>query len=289
MEIFIDGQPVGFNLENEKSLDDVLKAVSGWIGTQKSRIVAFSVNGEPAHPGTGGPRAAISVEDIKTLHINTRADLLRTAEDLGIIVEYISLLESAVEKEDIPALRQILAEYPYIRGSIAYHAEDLLHPVSGIAIRLDTLAGRILGLEQDSSIPEKNSSLEYLRNLKLLLSGRIQEARDPKKEAIAVARLLSLARRGIENVSVLLQTGKDGEAMQNILSYTELVLKAVRLISFTSSDAAEIEDFCRELNRLLEELAEAFSLKDSVLIGDLLEYELAPRTDKIIEFLEKGR
>jgi hypothetical protein len=289
VEIFIDGQPLGFTLENERSLQDVLRAVSGWVETQKSRIVALTVNGEPVRFDTGPPWAEVPVEEIKTLHMSTRADLRQTAEDLRIIVEYLSLLESAVDQEEMQSLGQILAEYPYIRGSLAYHAEDLFRSESGIALRLDSLVEHILGAGPESVIPEKNSVIDYLKNLILLLNGRIKEVQDPEKEAAAVARLLSMARRGIENVSVLLQTGKDGEAMQNILSYTELVLKAARLLAFRNSGAAEIEDFCRELNRILEELAGAFSLKDSVLIGDLLEYELAPRTDTIIDFLEKDR
>ena len=42
--------------------------------------------------------------------------------------------------------------------------------------------------------------------------------------------------------------------------------------------------FYSELNKVLKELLEAFKLKDSVLIGDLMEYEMAPRLEELKNF-----
>ncbi len=42
------------------------------------------------------------------------------------------------------------------------------------------------------------------------------------------------------------------------------------------------KEFYEELNSNLKELIEAFKTNDSVLIGDLLEYEIAPRIEMLI-------
>ena len=41
-----------------------------------------------------------------------------------------------------------------------------------------------------------------------------------------------------------------------------------------------------ELTPVLRELVAAFDAKDSVLIGDLLEYEVAPRVERLMPLLE---
>jgi hypothetical protein len=41
-----------------------------------------------------------------------------------------------------------------------------------------------------------------------------------------------------------------------------------------------------ELNPVLRDLVAAFDARDSVLIGDLLEYEIAPRMERIAPLLK---
>ena len=48
-----------------------------------------------------------------------------------------------------------------------------------------------------------------------------------------------------------------------------------------------LQDFYQELNGILTELLEAFDAKDSVLIGDLMEYEVAPRLEQLQTFLQE--
>ena len=41
------------------------------------------------------------------------------------------------------------------------------------------------------------------------------------------------------------------------------------------------------MNGVLRDLLAAFNAKDSILIGDLLEYEVAPRLGKLLPLLEE--
>ena len=47
------------------------------------------------------------------------------------------------------------------------------------------------------------------------------------------------------------------------------------------------EEYYNELNSVLKELIDAFHINDSVLIGDLLEYEIAPRLEGLIQFIKR--
>ena len=47
------------------------------------------------------------------------------------------------------------------------------------------------------------------------------------------------------------------------------------------------DEFYKDFNSILLELTNAFGAGDSVLIGDLLEYEIAPRLDGLLFFLNE--
>jgi hypothetical protein len=100
---------------------------------------------------------------------------------------------------------------------------------------------------------------------------------------------LSACTEEISEISVLLQTGKDRQAMDTIVRFSELSQNLVRLVSSISPPNAneDVQGFYRELNGVLSELLEAFETKDSVLIGDLMEYEVAPRLGRLRTILQE--
>jgi len=89
----------------------------------------------------------------------------------------------------------------------------------------------------------------------------------------------------LPEVSVLLQTGKDKQAMDTIIGFTDSVQAVLALVPFLAPDP-ERGRMIAELTPILRDLVAAFDAKDSVLIGDLLEYEVAPRVTRLIPFLE---
>ena len=113
---------------------------------------------------------------------------------------------------------------------------------------------------------------------------RLEELEDPGG---ALRRLLSELREcggRASEVPLLLQTGRDREAMAVIVRFSELTQTLVRLLDaapLLTIDSRRPDEFFGDLNRILKELIEAFEAKDSVLIGDLMEYEIAPRMRKL--------
>ena len=84
--------------------------------------------------------------------------------------------------------------------------------------------------------------------------------------------------------------------MDSMVRFSELSQSLVRVVAsvFTSNSDVKVDvggmplqDFYGELNSILEELLEAFEAKDSVLIGDLMEYEIAPRLEQLRAFLQE--
>ena len=86
----------------------------------------------------------------------------------------------------------------------------------------------------------------------------------------------------VSEIALLFQTGKDREAMQLIARFTKLVSILLNIVPQFDNLNKKIAPTASELNRSLKELLEAFNVKDNVLIGDLMEYEIVPKVETLI-------
>jgi hypothetical protein len=91
----------------------------------------------------------------------------------------------------------------------------------------------------------------------------------------------------LKEVSLLLQTGRDKPAMEIVISFADNVQSLMDILPFLAPDP-ERARLLAELTPVLRELVAAFDSRDTVLIGDLLEYEIAPRMERIAPLLEKS-
>jgi hypothetical protein len=116
-------------------------------------------------------------------------------------------------------------------------------------------------------------------------------ASEGAETAAAFERLLP----DLEDTALNLQTGKDREALEAIRAFSEQAAAATRIFSLARSVSSADEmptvggstapDFFGSMNGILRELEGAFERKDSVLIGDIAEYEIAPRLRGLIAAL----
>ena len=101
----------------------------------------------------------------------------------------------------------------------------------------------------------------------------------------------------IEMTAMDIQTGHEKEAMANIQIITgtlESITALLQLIKSTFSldyknisyENTPIENFNKHLITLLKELLESMKIKDTVLISDLLTYELIPKLEQYGEILK---
>ncbi len=106
---------------------------------------------------------------------------------------------------------------------------------------------------------------------------------------------LRASARQIADVAVHLQTGHDREAMEAIIRFSEVSQSMLRIFSHIASqeeyqtlriDGQTCEEFYTEFNALLNDVLTAFDARDSVLIGDLFEYEIAPRVEALLRTAE---
>ena len=288
MKISVNSTPLDVTFEKEKYLEEILPQIDNWLSESKMYLKELLIDGKHARidlPEKWGKR---EIESVKELDIIAVSHLEKYVEDLQVIYQYISMLDKAAETGNITLCRDLLKDREIIAGSLDYffsQGEEKLYSKQFLELT-----------ESEDSL--KNTELkELLDKTSFLLQKKVQEVTTPVKTLTTTAAALRELIPGISDVSILLQTGKDKEAFNAVLAFIELSQTIVRVLailkedinspdfsSITSGDE-NLNSFYTGFNKVLKELAEAFDSSDTVLIGDLLEYEIVPKIDTLLGFI----
>jgi len=136
--------------------------------------------------------------------------------------------------------------------------------------------------------PERaREAAAVIQDLRTRVQKRIEDSTHPRETLARGARMLKESLDGLREVSVLLQTGKDKAAMGILIGFTDAAQSLIDILPFCAPDPDRARALT-ELIPVLRELVTAFDSRDSVLIGDLLEYEVAPRIERLAPLLERA-
>jgi hypothetical protein len=263
MEILINGQDAGIILENEKTIGDLLAGIENWLDGTGSRISGVILDAEP-----------LQVEDIPAAFerelsgfqsVNIRISSLR-----DFAFEALMSAKSALEASENASFEEKKMIRADFESSAA--ANFLKEQLGDIATSVDaSLAGE---------------GLSPIGALKLL-EERAREFEEPKREILNCSVLVSEIVSRLEDLPLDLQTGKDKRAWETTRLFSHVTEKLLRLLSLLKQTGLEIDAiaidsvpltrFIDDFTNALNELLSAYEAKDTVLTGDLAEYEMAPR------------
>ena len=271
MDIFIDNKAAEINLDTEKTLGDVLAGIDTWISSTGNRILGISVDGKSV---TEEALAVISEKDIKDIK-KLEISLLSYRELAGEALE--KLLETCIEAEKASFNERAEVKSAWENSAAArFLASDIPDLHSAMA---RCLSGEGLGA----------------RELMVIIEERLREISDPVAEtATSESLVVSVAQR-MEEFPLDMQTGKEARAAETIQLFSSLSEKLFRIFIIHRSDGLSMEGFIidenpagkfiEEFTAALKELTEAYQNRDTVLAGDIAEYELAPRLLKFFHAL----
>ena len=274
MIITINEEKIDYTLENEKTAGDIISAIREWLENSGILISEIKLDDKiaPLHETNweNTDLQNISVIALKTITLKeSRIRQIETA------LNYFNLLVDAADKNDLDTI-----------GELSEGFSDLTLLLNNIFGDLDykELAEGIVSELNEHGFPVTDSSvynsgkdiIADSENFIKILESRLNEISNPGEEAVSAAGALASMADELENVAVNLQTGKEMEAMQTIILLTELMQALLRSMSW-SDVTEETENYVSEIFNILSELEEALKASDTVLIGDLLEYELKPK------------
>jgi hypothetical protein len=296
MQITVNGAPLALEMKDGGSLGEALAGADDLLDKAGSVIVSLKVDGEEVDAegyarfadmlAASVGRVEIRAEDaaaIRVRAIETLMELLaiakRSAEDTA--AEDTAAEDTAAEDRspgDWPGLRTGASD---IRDAFAglFSADEL----SFVQLFADLL-------NRAGDEPDRATRIEVSAQsdrLATIFSERLSEFLSPAGEMLKAAALFDAQAPELAELPVLLQTGREDQAMKAVLYFIEVFNKVIRVFpelrrsgidtGSISVEGSAIPDFFGSINEILREFTEAFEHKDVVLIGDLAEYEILPR------------
>jgi len=273
MDIRINGQKADIIIDKEETIAEVMAAIETWISGSGHRLSGLSVDGKKIDSMALEEAFTKEIKSINTLDIYTNSiaeltvqSLLRLLDDL---FEY-----QALDFEKRAAFGENWKKSAQA-GFISQQAQDLF------LLYADTFSGQGVNCDVLRSITEE----------------RLREVNTPAAEFIAILSLINENCSRLIDLSLDIQTGKDARSAQTIQIFSCLAEKIFRLYRqldvqgyLPKADGSEspYEQLIVDFSAAVKELFDAYERQDSVLVGDLAEYEIAPRMKELYNAIEKS-
>ncbi len=291
MEIKINDQPLEITLEQEKTLGEVINGLEAWLESSNMVVCSAHSGTEPPGPDllTSHDWESLPIERFGVLNVTVKhADELLRA-NLHTVGEFLAFFDDSLCAGDAVRIGELITGIPYLVESVQRQfSSDLQSDLVRLTQLLaDTSAEKIVAWPRQI----RDEALRLISALRERTARRLRELEKPGEVLRELATELAQHSEALSDVSILLQTGRDREAMETVIRFSDLSGRLARIIAYIRAgknsgeppapEQSTLESFYRDLNTVLEELVEAFRSRDSVLIGDLLEYEIAPRLETL--------
>ena len=263
MTISINGKKADIILEKEKTIGDVLAGIDDWLRGSGYRLSGLEADGEKAD--------AVSIDSFFKRELAGIENLnIITSSWAGLAEEaLLDLLQKTRDYE--------MADFEERRGF-----KDLWE---------NQAASRFLQEQIPDVYEFAEKSFSGLglppTEIMKIIEERLRELENPQGEIKGAASLIQGIAARLEDLPLDIQTGKDSRAAETIQIFSGIAEKLFRLFNLLkiegfkaenlTVDTVPIYNYIEEFGSALKELLAAYEARDAVLVGDLAEYELAPR------------
>jgi hypothetical protein len=314
MDIYINSEKINFELENEKNINDVTKAISEYASksTPQQFISTIYIDDQEYSYTDETKLSGIKIDKVKKLEINTSDIYGITLLSISQIEKFLILLSDIIEGEKWDdnfikifesmdwmkeGIKQIVTIFGDEKNTLVHEKLsfiDSFGKLKDILLNLNASNYPLNNGLRENALELKNLILENLNSIKEQLKSNTKII-DKKSILENINKLIGEIDEIIpklSNVPVLFQTGEDHESMEIIKSLANILEKSIGLfVIFKESfklyldkytvKEVSFEEFFHVLTNHLKELMTAIENKDSVMIGDLLEYEFVPNIEEI--------
>lgn len=294
MRVLIDDHPLDVTIEHEETLSEVLAGVSEFLSANGLILTALSVDNDELELDSLSEWGSRSIAGVDEIRLATQPQWELVLTHLHLVGGFVHAWRDALASGDRHAVETLAEE----QSDLARHLEEHLGLIftdlpDGAFANLFSITGNPALMADPPS--GKDAVLTEMDQLVLLIEQRIAEIQSPERVVATVAGVITSLLPQVQEVSILLQTGRDADAMSLVVRFTELTEKLFRTLPHLARvhegfrerylDGERVPALISRLNERLHELVDAFGAQDTVLIGDLLEYEIVPRIAELIALL----
>ncbi|MDR1025276.1 MAG: hypothetical protein LBL56_06065 [Treponema sp.] len=263
MEITINGKQTDITLEHEKTLGDVLSALEDWLHGSGYRLSGLRVNGETIGEASLDRFFGRDLSSVETLDLETASWAEHAAQSIVSLYGMIREMEESAyaEREGLRAAWTVLPEAQFLKSEMP----ELWTAAEGAFAGEGPAPGELRGM----------------------LEERLRELENPRQELSGAGPLVEALVRRLQDLPLDIQTGKDRRAAETMGLFSTLTEKLIRLFNLLKIEGffpenktvggMPVLDYIGEFDSTLKDLIRAYEDRDTVLVGDLAEYELAPR------------
>ena len=114
---------------------------------------------------------------------------------------------------------------------------------------------------------------------------------------VQTAQNISVINEELKDISIMLQSGKEGKSVMLIKALAEQIAEFCRLINLSRLfpslynkiivDGKDLTSFFADFTPILKDFENALQENDTVTVGDLAEYEISPRLEQLYKSLKE--
>jgi hypothetical protein len=263
MKIKLNGVDADIKPENEKTIGEILSALDAWLTGSGHRLSGLIIDGKAVNAREMDLSFSKCIDTVDTLDICTSSlsqliseSLTRTIQDIDDF-QALTFDEKAAYSgkwKESPQGCLLAEQYPEL-------FDWTLKAFSGEGCSPQVLTA--------------------------LFEERLRELLDPAGEMGRITQLVDDICARLTEFPLDVQTGKDAKAAETVNVFSGVAEKVFRIyhtlriegfpVAEITVDNMPINDYITEFSKALKELLDAYERRDTVLIGDLAEYEMAPR------------
>lgn len=321
MEIFINGDKIPFELESEKNALDIINAIADYASKANPQqfITALYINNIEYSFADEKSLKEIPLNKIEKLEVETKGIYGITMLSINQIEKFTEILIGIINSE------QWEPSFSKIEESLKWMNNGIIQIITifsgikekyllGLGSQFNEYYNKIYTFFKNinpSYFPLKKEKKEdiliEIRGIQGIIGDIkkwLQETYKFLDRDTILENLNSLIvaiddiTPKLSNVPILFQTGEDQEAMNIIKNLATILENSIGLFAIFKEDSklhldkytvkeVSFELFFKTMTDQLKELMTAIENNDSIMIGDLLEYEFVPNIEEIKNIFTK--
>ncbi|MBN1498745.1 MAG: hypothetical protein JW982_01195 [Spirochaetes bacterium] len=324
MNIQINGEEIQFEMNEEKSLQQVVDSISEWSAERDLIFTDLILNEELINISDLEDKPLTETDVINCL-IQSRADIIISSltEGTAYCMRVLDYIDNSVETEkfDVKELEQFFKGVEWLRDMtlsvfqlLTLDPNGIKHldkPVSEYLNDLHMVITDLSGISDEKAIiTYLSSKMQLFEEFKgifklVLLSDNIKKMISKSLDSPDILlKLLHEIKRelpdqisNLEKVAEAYQTGKDESAIQLLQDFLDFIYSYTRLcyqispvfsidLKTVEVNGISLEDKNADIHSFLNEIIEVMENEDVISLADILEYEIKPLIENVDEYID---